>query len=284
MALNTSYDTQEDIPEVHRELFTERDGKWELTGVTGMKTQADIDRVQTGLTKERSDHKETKVKLKAFEDVDLEQITKDQTELTELRAKIEAGAGGNFDQEKFDEAVDKLATARTATATAPLTRDLTKMTDERDTLVEENAEFKTRETNRTISDAVRQAATGIKVIDTAVDDVLLLGERIFEVQEDGTVLTKDNVGVTPGIAPDIWLAEMQEKRPHWWPTSQGGGAPGSGGGTGFAENPWTTEHWNLTKQGQQVRLDGTKAETMAKAAGTTIGGPRPAAKAPPAKT
>ncbi len=278
MVLNLVYDTQEEIPEAHRDLFTEKDDKWELTGVTGMKTQDDIDRIQSGLTKERADHKETKGKLAAFKDVDLEQNTKDQTELTELRAKVEAGAGDTFDQEKFDEAVNKLATARAATATAPLTRELTDMTKERDTLATQNGEFQTDRTNRTISDAVRLAATGIKIIDTAVDDVLLLGERIFEVNDDGNVITRDNVGVTPGIAPDIWLGEMQDKRPHWWPTAQGGGAGGSGSGGGFDKNPWSNDHWNLTNQGTALKEDRAKAERMAISAGTTVGGGRPVPK------
>lgn len=280
MALNAIYDTKEDIPEQYVDLFTERDGKWELTGVTGIKTQTDVDRVQASLVKERNDHKETKTKLKTFDGVDTEQMAADQTELTELRAKVEAGMGGEFDQDKFNEAVDKLANARVATQVAPIQRDLAKVTEERDAFGEENATFKTNETNRSISDSVRTAATGIKVIDTAMEDVLMLGERVFEIHEDGSVLTKDGVGVTPGVAPDVWLAEMQDRRPHWWPVSTGGGANGSGGGGGFANNPFSAEHWNMTQQGQAMREDSAKADRMAKAAGTTVGGPRPMAKAP----
>jgi len=276
--LNANYDAQDDIPEAYRELFTEKDGKWELTGIDGIKTQADITRIQEGLNKERKDHKETKGKLKAFDNVDLEQNKKDGEELIELRTKIEAGAGGEFDQEKFDEAVEKLATARAATASAPLKRDLDTMTTERDELKTANADYAVKNTNRIISDAVRKAAITIKVIDTAVEDVLLLGERIFEVAEDGSVITKDAVGVTPGIAPDIWLAEMQEKRPHWWPASQGGGAGGSGDGGGFDKNPWSLEHWNLTLQGAAVKADRGKADRMAVSAGTTVGGLKPLPK------
>lgn len=278
MALNASYDKQDDIPEQHRDLFTERDGKWELTGITGVKTQSDVDRVQAALEKERKEHKEAREKLKTFAKVDLEQIEKDQTELSELRVKIEAGAGDGFDEAKFNEAVEKVATARVATQTAPLRRELDKMTEERDGLVATNKEFQTKETNRTISDAVRRAATGIKVVDTAIEDVLMLGERVFEVQDDGSVVTRDGVGATPGIAPDIWLSEMQERRPHWWPASTGGGANGSGAGSGFPSNPFSSEHWNLTLQGKAVQEDTSRADRMAKAAGTTVGGPRPVAK------
>ncbi len=280
MALNLSYDTKDEVPAAHLELFTEQDGKWNLTGITGMKTQADIDRQQVSLTKERDEHKVTKGKLKAWVDsgITTEQHAKDQTELVELRAKVEAGAGAEFDQKKFDEAVDKLAVAKAATATAPLQASLDAMTTERDAFGVDNTKFKTNETNRTISDAVRSASAEIKVIPTAVEDVLLLSTTIFEVKDDGAVLTRDGVGVTPGIAPAIWLAEMQEKRPHWWPIAQGGGAGGSGSGAGFADNPWTNENWNMTKQGAAVRADRAKADRMAVAAGTTVGGIRPVAK------
>ena len=280
MALNASYDAQDDIPEAFRELFTEREGKWELTGIAGMKTQADVDRVQTALEKERGEHKETKTKLKTFEHINLEQFDKDQTEIVELRAKVEAGAGDGFDEAKFNEAVDKLATSRVATETAPLRRELDQMTERATGLETENGDFRQEKTNRIVTDAVRSAATGIKVIDTAVDDVLMLGERVFQVAEDGTVLTKEGVGVTPGIAPDIWLSEMQAKKPHWWPASTGGGANGSGQGSGFSSNPFSSEHWNLTEQGKAMREDPTKADQMAKAAGTKVGGLRPAAKSP----
>jgi len=274
MVLLAIYNTQEEIPEPFQELFTERDGKWELTEVTGIKTQSDIDRVQASLVKERSDHKATKEKFAPFAELDPEQMAKDTDELAEARIRLEHGEG-EIDEEKMTTLVD----AKVATQTAPLRRELEKLGEERDGLITENGEYKNKETNRLISDAVREAAIGIKVIDTAMDDVLMLSERVFEIQEDGTVLTKDGVGVTPGIAPDIWFSEMQDKRPHWWPIAQGGGANGGGGGGGFADNPFSSEHWNMTAQGAAQRADPGKAERMAKAAGTTVGGPRPVAAA-----
>lgn len=275
MALKAIYDTQEEIPENFRELYTERSGKWELTGIEGVKTTADVERVQEALRKEKADHKTTKDKLKTFDGIDPEQSAKDAQELEELRARVAAGGGGQIDEEKLQKLVD----AKVATLTAPLNRDLQKITKERDTLAEENGQYKQKETVRTITDAVRKAASGQKIVDTAMEDVLMLAERVFEISPEGAVLTRDNVGVTPGIAADIWLTEMQEKRPHWWPLAQGGGAGGGAGGGGMPNNPFSDEHWNLTLQGQMVRTDRAKAERMAKAAGTTIGGARPAKKA-----
>ena len=86
---------------------------------------------------------------------------------------------------------------------------------------------------------------------------------------------REGVGVATGTAPDAWLADMREARPHWWPASSGGGARGSSGAGGFAKNPFSKTGWNLTEQARAVTADRTRAEQMAKAAGTAIGGPRP---------
>jgi hypothetical protein len=44
----------------------------------------------------------------------------------------------------------------------------------------------------------------------------------------------------------------------------------------FADNPWSAEHWNLTRQGQYIKKYGMEvAKTKARQAGATIGGPRP---------
>ena len=189
----------------------------------------------------------------------------------ELVARAEAN-DEKIDKEKLEE----LANARVVTETAPLKRQIDELTTERDTLLGENTDFKDREVRRTVSDSVREAATKLKVLPHAMDDVLLLAERVFEVGEDGTVLTRDQVGVTPGIQADIWLGEMQSTKTHWWPLTEGGNAGGGGGGTSFKSNPWSKEHWNLTEQGRVVREEGReKADQMAKSAGTTVGAPRP---------
>ena len=91
-------------------------------------------------------------------------------------------------------------------------------------------------------------------------------------------MTKENVGCTPGISPEVWLNEMQSKRPHWWGPSGGGGAGGSGGQRQFTNNPWTNENWNLTEQGKILMENASRADQLAKSAGTTVGGKRPAGK------
>lgn len=275
MELQAIYDTKEEIPEMFQEFFSERNGKWELTGIKGIKTEADFTRMNEGLRKEREDHKATKAKLNVWGELEHEQIVKDQDELKEARIRLEKGGDG-IDEEKLAKLVEARTATQVATQVSPIKRDLEKSQKENGELRDENGVFKTRETTRTITDSVRAAAVSSKVIDTAVEDVLMMAERVFEVQEDKSVTTRDGVGCTPGIDAATWLSEMQERRPHWWPSSTGGGSNGSGHGAAFAKNPFSAENWNLTDQGKAFIQDKAKATRMAQVAGTTIGGLKPA--------
>ncbi len=265
---------QEEIPETYRDLYTERNGQWELTGIQGIKTAADFERQQAGLTKERDDHKATKDLLAPW--TALGKSIEDVQSILDRLPELEAAASGNgIDEDKMNELVE----GKVRTRLAPVERENEGLKKTVGELQESIAEYQRKDTQRTIADAVREVLVEQKVIDTAHEDVLMLANSMFEVTEDGAVITRDNVGVTPGSSPKDWLAEMQPKRPHWWPASSGGGAGGGGGGGGGANNPWTKDHWSVTAQGAYVRQHGQeKAEAMAKAAGSHIG-----AVAPPVK-
>jgi hypothetical protein len=115
------------------------------------------------------------------------------------------------------------------------------------------------------------------VLDSALEDVGILAERVLMLDDDGNVVTKDNVGVTPGLTPEQWLTELQAKRPHWWGPTAGGGAGGGRQGPS-GENPWSADNWNMTQQSAIYKQDPKRAEQLAKQAGTTIGGKRPTKK------
>jgi hypothetical protein len=230
--LLATYDNKDDIPEeaLPLEIYTEREGKWELTGVKGMKTEADVRRVQTALEKERKDHKGTKERLKTWGDLNHEEVLASLDRIPEL----EAAAGDKLD----DDAINELVEKRIGGRVKPLQR-------KHDTLAEENAELRAslekssaREIKRTIDDAVSGAAKKLKVLPTAIDDALLLGGRVLKPNEDGTITTED------GLTPEQWLEDLQTVKTHWWPPSQGGGAGGGGGGLGnVGQNPFSNEHW-----------------------------------------
>lgn len=266
--LKAILDSLEGVEPHFHSLYTERNGKFELTGIEGVKTQADIDRLQTALTKERNDHKTLKDRVSLFGDRKPEDIIAALDRIPEL----EAAAKGNLDEGKLNEIVE----GRIKSRLAPVERQAQTLQQQ---LSEANASLemlRAKDSLRIITDAVRGAASKLKVVDSAVEDVTLLAERLFTIDETGAVVTKDNVGVTPGISADVWLTDMQAKRPHWWGPSQGGGAGGNRGGGSGVTNPWSKDSWNLTEQGRIYKENSSKAEQLAKAAGTTIGGPKPA--------
>lgn len=270
MGLKAVVETLDDVPEHFRELYTEKGGKFEITGIDGMKTQADVDRLQTSLSKERLDHKGTKEKFAVFGD----RKPEDVLNLLDRIPELEAAAAGKLD----DAAINKLVEGRIATKLAPLEREKGTLAQRVQELTGVVGQYQTKEKTRSVHDEVRRAATSAKVLPEAMEDALMLAERVFEVSEDGRVTAKDGVGCTPGIDPVVWLTDLQSKRPHWWGPSQGGGASGNRGGGGGGSNPWTADAWNMTEQGKLMRENPTRAEQMAKSAGTTIGGKKPAAK------
>ncbi len=271
MKLKASYDSQDLISAGFEDLYTEKNGKFVFTGVEGIKTQADVDTLQTALAKERGDHKATKGKLSAFGELDADEVLAKLDRIEEL----ESAAGGKIDETKINEIVESRIKAKTA----PLEREVAKYKTEiaeKDSAIKN---FETQDIRRKVGDAIRSAATSAKILPEALEDALMLGERVMEIDSSGAIVAKDNSGVTPGIDPATWLTEMQTKRPHWWPASFGGGAGGGRGGAGNGgNNPFTFEHWNMTEQGKMINENLSRAENMAKAAGTTIGGAKPAAR------
>ena len=269
MALKAILDNLDSVPDALKGEYVEKNGKFELQ-VEGMKTEADVARVQEALRKEKNDFTAFKQQFAPLAGLKPEEIVAKLDRIPEL----EAAAAGKLDDEKLNQIVE----TRLKTRLAPVERELNQtkaQLTEKDKVI---SEFTGKERVRAIHDAVRKAATTAKVVPEAMEDALILAERHFDVDESGRVVTKDNVGITPGIQPDAWFTDLQSTRKHWWGPNVGGGAGGNRGGGNAGENPWSAENWNMTKQGEVLRADRAKAEQLAKVAGTTIGGPRPAPK------
>ena len=251
MDLKAIYDNQEEIPELYRDLFAERDGKHVLN-VQGVKTEHDVLKLNEGLTKEREAHKKTKERYRAFADLDPSEV---QEKLARY-AELEEIANSKMDPSRISELADERV-AKTKS------KYETQLAELQGTL----AEYQAKEKRRHIHDAVRKALTENKVVPSAHEDALLLAERIFEVADDGSVLTKDGVGVEPGVQPSAWLTEIQPRRPHWWMQTSGTGASGGGSGAvGSMVNPWKRETRNLTEQMRITKENPTLAEQLKKIA------------------
>ncbi len=267
--LQVSYESGDDIPEAYRPLYTEKDGKFELTGIAGLKTQTDVNKLSESLRKERGDHKRLRDSIRGTfgESPNFEEIRTTLDSVEELTAQLEAA--GN---PKDNKAVETLVEARVKAKLAPMERELATLktqVTEKDGVINT---FTTEKRTRSIHDSVREAATKLKLLPEAMDDALMLAERNFEVNEDGNVAIKES-----GEDPVVWLTNMQSKKPHWWAPSSGGGAQ-PGGNKNFGKNPWSAESWNMTEQGRMFKENPTRANQMAASAGTKVGALRPPAK------
>lgn len=272
--LEITYDSIDLVPEAFRSLYQEKDGKAVLTGISGIKTQADINNVQEALRKERADHAAVRDALKGWKGLG-EDPTEIQSRLDRI-AELEAAAEGKIDDNKIQQIVE----SRIGQKTAPLERKLQEYTNNFESLKQENETLKRAMETRDMTEAVRAVATEMKVVSTAIPDIEMIAASYLERDPtSGEFIVKgDAKGVTPGSDIRTFMKEMQKVRPHWWPQSQGGGAGGGGGAFGGDDNPWSAKGWNLTKQGEYVREHGmAKAQEAAKAAGVKIGERRPAA-------
>ena len=262
--LNVSYDSLDSVPESFRSLYSERDGKVMLTGVVGLKTQDDINRLQGALEKERNDHRQVKSMLGKLGDRSIDDVLADLDRLPALEAA--AKGADNLDEQ---------IAGRLQQETAPLNRKLNEYEGKIEELSTSLQEYKTREIHRDINDVVGKFANKSKAIPEAIEDIQFMARSIFEKNENGDVVAKAGIpGVTPGITPEVWLVELQQNKPYLWPQSNLPNMGKSGKVIG-GNNPWAKDTWNMTEQGKILRENRQKAEQLAAQAGTRIGGARP---------
>lgn len=267
MKLKAKYESADQIPEGFNSLFEEREGQFILTGVEGLPTVADISRLEGALVKERNDHKRLREEVKTkYGEFDPEQFAKDRDELADLRLRVKDG------DSKSDEVLEQRLKIRLA----PLEREKEKFKIEVEALKAKESELTGFIARSQIESHIRKAAEAAKVTNTAIDDVVMLGVNLFEVTSDGQVIARDDSKISMGATPDIWLSDMKEKRPHWWPMSQGGGSSGGRDMSSGGANPWSKNNWSLTEQGAYMQKHGReKAEAAARAAGVKVGATSP---------
>lgn len=266
MAFKMVLDSLEGLPDEVAKEYVEKDGKFYIQ-VEGMKSQEDFNRLNTSLSAARTEAKGYKEKLSLLGDRKVEEVV----ELLDKIPELEAAAEGKLDDDKINAIVE----GRIKSKIAPLEREVTTLKSENLELKSKVETFEVKEKTRTIHEQVREAAKKAGVVEEAIEDALLLADRVFELDESGAAVVKEGANVTPGLQPTDWLSDLQTKKPHWWGPSGGGGAGGNRNGGNIQNNPFTNEHWNLTEQGRLYKENPSRAETLAKAAGTTVGGPKP---------
>ena len=136
--LKATYDKSEDIPDaaVSLGLYEEKDGKHILKrdAVDGMKTEADVARVQAVVTKQKEELKTVKAVVTKLGGRNVDDVLKSLDKVESLEAEVEALK----DDGKNADLLNKRVEAMVATRMAPHERKLVELTTERDTLTETN--------------------------------------------------------------------------------------------------------------------------------------------------
>ena len=277
MAIKAVVDSLDDVDEKYKDLYTEVNGKFEITGIEDVTLLTPVKKLKDENGARRISERKAKEALTPFTTLLGDRKLEEVQAMLDRYPELEAAAEGKLDDGK----INGIVNARLKTHLAPLERENGQLKTQLGAQHKTIEGYVTKERTRTIHDSVREAISKQQGFQpTAVEDALMHAERMLEVNEDGKVVTRDEVGVTPGIDAIVWLTEMQTKRPHWWGTTSGGGSRGNNGsgGSPSGNNPFTREHWNMTEQGRLVRTNRARAEQMAKSAGTSIGGGMPALK------
>lgn len=91
-----------------------------------------------------------------------------------------------------------------------------------------------------VEGGLRQAASELGLVPSAIPDALSRAMGVFKIGEDGSLVAeKDGStwygkdGKTP-LTPAEWLSDMKEAAPHWFPAPSGGGAGGGNNRQGGA--------------------------------------------------
>lgn len=265
MAIKYLYEAESDIPANVRDLYSEQGGKFVLTGVEGVKPQTEFERVYGAHNREKDEHRATKARLQAWGDLNPEEVLAQLDRIKEL----ETLAGGKLD----DKALDALVENRIGTRIGPVKRAKdqaeAELAEARKLIEQLSGERKATK----IRDEVTRAAIAAKVLDTALEDVQILAERYFDLDDQGRVVVKET-----GIQASDWLADQKAKRPHWFPGSRGGASGGSGTTETGGANPWSKDGWSMTEQSRIVLSKGIEyAEKLAGAAGSKVGATKPPA-------
>lgn len=293
MALKPEYEKIDEVPEAHRDLYSERAGKYVFTGVEGLFGPTERKKLETEAggyrvkLKEATGAVEGWRGLRNHEGASFEKPEDVQALLDQLPTlKAAADAGGS----KSAEAVKTQVEA----ASKQLEGKYAKQLQERDTKLtkaeQRIANLENGQRRGYVESFVQKAIADSKigkVKPEAVEDILMYAERhlttIEERDDQGNLVfkdvrTKSGAGVTEDIDVAAWLGEMQQRKGHWYEDSEGAGSGprGKGSNAGGGANPWSKGSWSITNQGKYASQYGMeKAAAMAKSAGSFIGAPNP---------
>jgi len=117
--LKAIYTDVTEIPEEYSALYTERNGQYEITGIEGIKTAGDVDRLQTALSNERSAHKNSKAQYGWVGDLTATEVQSMRDAQEDLQHQLAQKPQG-----MSDEVVEERANIMANRATRQLEREV----------------------------------------------------------------------------------------------------------------------------------------------------------------
>lgn len=215
------------------------------------KHQEALDSEVGGLKEKRDEllkaQRTLKDQLKQYDGIDAERARKLEAQLAE-NEEAQLIADG-----KLDEVLNK--------RTERMREEYDRKLAEAQNTAESSKAFAQKFRGRVMSDEIRAAAGKVELVDSAVEDAVHRAAALFEVNDEGEVVPKEEAGLDADgkpLTPEAWLESMREKAPHWFPVPQGGGARGNGSGKATSkkrsEMSAEEKHAFIQKHGQQEYL------------------------------
>lgn len=275
MLLKFKYKKKEDIPEGYEKLYTEKDSEWVFTAISSLKTDEDVQALQTANRNERELHDETKLKLRKYTDIvseeGLETLQKDIDDLEDFRESGDPEHKNNPDAKFTQQDIDITVEKELKRSTRESERALKVATDSNVELTAENETLKTNHRTSVIKDAVVLGSAETGLLSGTMEDIQEIALRICEVTDEGKVVVKEGNGDISGLdISTVLKEEWPDKKPYFYEASKSGGGKG-GTDTNFnGDNPFHKDSINLTNQSKMIKDTPEKAKRAIIATGGSV--------------
>ncbi len=255
--------------------YTEQeDGTFILDLDGGPKDQsADVEKLNTSLRAARNDVKEVKERFRWVGELTQSEVQELRDKAEDLEYQLENGKAPS--DEEIQERAERLAARQTRALESDLNETRSALSQYQQAITLHEAAANQRKIKDAVDAALSTEGTP-KIHDSAREDIYPYAERILSVDEDGRVITKDGIGVDPGMTFDEVLKDMQVsgRRNHWFVGSKGGGVGGDGkpGGGYNGINPFDKKAgtWNLGNATKMAKEQPKLAKRLATEAGANL--------------
>lgn len=221
--------------------------------------KSEIDRLKSHNAKILDEKKKIQSQLKKFDGLDADKI-KDMMKTIESSEETKLIAEG-----KFTEVLSK----HTERMRLDFDQKLNDLAQDKEESDKQRKKYQDQYNNLIVNTEIRRQAEKAGVIPAAIDDVIARSNGMFSLDENGNIESRDSEGnlrtvKKKAMDPALFIEQLKESAPHFWPASKGVGATGgSGNGVDTSKNPFMPgKGYNLTEQGRLMNQDPEKAARL----------------------